>query len=157
MLKPEQLFSTEAKNPHEKCKLLYLYWWLCHPNFLRLILFQSNPYLNTNRKTKHNQAKSQKKLDYNLAGQELYEEQQVYPQDFWIILLGSKSSSKKLPFNHWIFNSPLYYILPFPLFPTQINFLFCFVFYFPASPILHTMNFYHNIGWGAPHLLKCHQ
>lgn len=63
----------------------------------------------------------------------------------------------KTPLNHRTFNSLIHYILPFPLFPTQINLFFFSSFYFPTSLVLHTMNFHHNIGWGAPHLLKCHQ
>lgn len=86
-----------------------------------------------------------------------------FPQGFWIILLAFQElleEAEKTPLNHPTFNSPIYYIWPFPLCPEQINLFLFFSFYFFAyfltSFILHTMDFYHNIGWGAPHLLKCH-
>lgn len=86
-----------------------------------------------------------------------------FPQGFWIILLAFQElleEAEKTPLNHPTFNSPIYYIWPFPLCPEQINLFLFFSFYFFAyfltSFTLHTMDFYHNIGWGAPHLLKCH-
>lgn len=96
-----------------------------------------------------------------MAGQELYEEQLVYPWDFWIILLGPKSSWKRLMRPHQItkhLTVPFIIFCPSPSSNTN-QLLFCFFFFSlpPASPILHIMNFYHNIGWGALHLLKCHQ
>lgn len=125
----------------------------------------SNPHLNTNRKTKHaiKQTSKKKALTTIWLDKSIMRSSCFFPQGFWIILLAFQElleEAEKTPLNHPTFNSPIYYIWPFPLCPEQINLFLFFSFYFFAyfltSFILHTMDFYHNIGWGAPHLLKCH-